>query len=637
MSVTTRVPQSEGRFLELLLAEASVTAFDEPVRAAKEAGADPEEIDRLETARALALQLHSVLDEHRRREAELAALYETAGDLIAIRDVQLVLQAIVRRARQLLNTDTAYLTLIDENRGDTYMRVTDGMLTEDFKHIRLPLGVGLGGLVAETATPYFTSDYLEDDRFVHTDEIDAVVKGESITAILGVPLRLRTEVIGVLFASHRQPRRFTPDEVNLLSSLAAHAAIALENARLFQEAQRAVNELNAANDLLKERHEAVERAVAIHSRLTDIVLEGGGLEDVADAVAEVLDGALAVVDGNCQELARTSGAGDLVLPDLSAAIEQARSTGRTVAVADEPGTWVVPVLASSDLLAAIVFDGPAELDDADRRTLERAAQVMALLLVNRRATAEAELRLRGELLRDLLSRPDGDPDALRERARLMSVSLDAQHAVIVASAPDSERSRLRAAASYLVHERGGIAGEHHGATVVLVPADDPDSAAALAREGFAAAIDAPVTCGVAGPAAGPHAIADAFEEADRCRRALLALEREGEYATPTELGLYRLVLSPTQQPEIADFVQEMLEPVVAYDAERDTDLIDTLEAYFANGCNARRTADALPIHVNTLYQRFDRISALIGEDWQDPERALHLHFALRIHRLRSQL
>jgi hypothetical protein len=103
--------------LQLLLEEAPAEAFEQPVREAVERGADEAEIAGLRADVAVALQIRTILAERRRREAELAALYETAGDLTSLRDVENVLQALVQRARRLMGTDVAYLTLFDEERG----------------------------------------------------------------------------------------------------------------------------------------------------------------------------------------------------------------------------------------------------------------------------------------------------------------------------------------------------------------------------------------------------------------------------------------------------------------------------------------------------------------------------------------
>ncbi len=133
----------------------------------------------------LALRVRAVMDARRRRESELTALVEVARDLASLRDSGGVLDAIVRRARTLVGTDVAYLTLFDPEAGDTIMRATAGSVSARFQNLRLPLGAGLGGLVAQTSHPYWTADYPEDERFRHTGEIDDVVGDEGLVAICG--------------------------------------------------------------------------------------------------------------------------------------------------------------------------------------------------------------------------------------------------------------------------------------------------------------------------------------------------------------------------------------------------------------------------------------------------------------------
>ncbi|HEX6873421.1 MAG TPA: diguanylate phosphodiesterase, partial [Micromonosporaceae bacterium] len=94
-------------FLDLLAREAPAVEFEAPVLEARAAGAPLDTIDELETARTLALRVRAVLDRRRRREAELSALFDTASDLAALHDLDAVLEAIVRRARKLLDADLA--------------------------------------------------------------------------------------------------------------------------------------------------------------------------------------------------------------------------------------------------------------------------------------------------------------------------------------------------------------------------------------------------------------------------------------------------------------------------------------------------------------------------------------------------
>ncbi|MGZ3147344.1 helix-turn-helix domain-containing protein [Lentzea chajnantorensis] len=511
----------------------------------------------------------------RRREAELAALFDTASELAGMREPDAVLRSIVRRARTLLGTDLSYLSMNDP--AGTYMRVTDGSVSPLFQQVRLGLGEGLGGLVAQTAQPYVTPDYFGDARFNHTGPIDSAVRDEGLVAILGVPLKLGSKVIGVLYAADRTAREFPPEEVSLLQSLADHAAIAIDTASLFETIQ--------ANNA------AMKRAEEAHDRLTDLVLRGGSAADVAAAVGELLGGAVEVLE--------------------TAPTPAVRANGRAVRI---DGVWVCAVLAGSELLGGVTLSGRPELSDADRRLFERSAVVTALLLLLRRTVAEAENKVRGELITDLL---DGrDPAGLLARARRVGVELTDPHVVLVAD------GNLGAATHYASVHRG-LAGSRDRDVVLALPSGSTAVAQEVAR-----ALGA--TVGASGPVAGPVAIAAAYEEARRCLRALRLLGREKDAATMADLGFVGVLLG--ERADVSGYVRSVLGPVLDYDTERGTELVHTLEVYFRCGASLSRAKAELHLHVNTVTQRLDRVTSLLG-DWQSPDRVLEVQLALRLLRL----
>ncbi|GII24440.1 helix-turn-helix domain-containing protein [Planosporangium mesophilum] len=616
-------------FLDLLAREAPTVEFDRPVLEARTAGAPPAVLDAIERARGVALGVRALLERRRRREAELSALIDTISDLATLHDLDAVLEAIVRRARKLLGTDVTYMTLRDSERGDTYMRVTDGSVSAQFQQLRLPMGAGLGGLVAQTATPYVTATYPGDGRFRHTTEIDAAVAEEGIVAILGVPLRLGSRIVGVLFAANRSARPFSRDEITLLGSLAAHAAVAIDNARLLAETRAALAELSTANRLISEHSASVERAAEAHDRMAGLVLHGGDVSDLAASVAELLAGALSVLDADGRCLASVGTVGP---PDaLADAAASARALGRTVQRGE---LWATVGGAGGQALCSLVLRPTGELAEADLRILERAAVVTALLLLSRRSLAEAESRVRGELLDDLVSRPIEDLEMVRERARRFGVDLDEVHAVLVLRGPAELRQRITAWAAGQAAHRGGLAAYRDGVGVLLVPGSQPgELARQLARE-VRAAVGVPVTVGAAGPVHAPDEVADAFAEAERCAGALVALGRAGEGASGADLGFVGLLLGSGDR-DIEGYVRAALGPVLDYDARHGTVLRQTLEAYFGVGASPARAAEVLHVHVNTVTQRLGRLANLLGADWQRPERALDLQLALRLYRLRD--
>ncbi|MFJ9929517.1 helix-turn-helix domain-containing protein [Streptomyces misionensis] len=634
------------RLLELLAAGAPAEDLGAVAVEARRSGATAQDLAEVEQATEAALRVQSTLRQHRRREAELTALFDTAGDLASLRDLDAVLRSIVRRARMLLGTDTAYLTLPDEEAGDTYMRVTDGSVSELFQNLRLQLGEGLGGLVAQTARPYASPDYRTDDRFVHTGSIDAGVLDEGLVAILGVPLLLGSgsggQVIGALFAADRTPRTFAPDEVALLCSLADHAAIAIDTAKAMADARTALAELAEANTVIREHSAAMQRAAESHDRLTDLVLRGGDVSDVAAAVAGLLKGDVAVHDGSGWPLTAvgehggtlTRGAPDAGGAEEAAALVAAAESSRATAHAVfRDGRWVCAVLAGHELLGCLVLYGRPELDDPDRRLFERSSVVTSLLLLLRRSVAETENRVRGDLVTDLLTAPDRDPAGLVARGRRLGIDLDRPHVLLVARADDAARGRLADAAVQYLFGNGGISAEHEGAAVLLLPCDGtaPGAAARAAAGQLGQLTGVPVTVAGAGPAAGPRALADAHAEGLRCLRALRVLGRTGHGASVAELGFLGVLLGDGH--DVDGFVTAVLGPLLEYDARRGTQLVRTLRAYFDRGGSLTRAKEELHVHVNTVVQRLDRVQALLGPDWNTPERALELQLALRLHLL----
>ncbi len=693
----------ENPYLELLARGAPAEAYERPVLRARADKAPADRLAALERAKLLALRVRGELEGRRRREAELSALFETAHDLAGLRDLDAVLQAIVQRARSLLGTEVAYLTLNDPTAGDTYMRVTDGSVSARFQQLRLGMGEGLGGLVAQTARPYVTESYLHDPRFQHTHAIDAGVMDEGLVAILGVPLLLGSGVIGVLFAADRRARVFEREQIALLGSFAAHAAVAIDTAHLLAETRTALTELEAANEIIRDRSRVIERASDVHDRLTELVLRGGGVHDVADALAEVLSGSVEFLEAD---------------EAPAAAVDRSRADGH--AVRDGEEDWVAAVSAGGELLGALVLRGHPRLDPVDQRTLERAAMVTSLLQLARRSAGEAEQRVRGELLDDLLDAPDREPRLLRERAARLQADLDTPHVVLAAgieapgpgtsatgpatgsgnthgnahgnthgsgsanahgnthgsgsgnthgnthgdahgSRPGSTsstsggapaedaagRRRLWSAASHLAATRHGLAAARDGGTVLLLPLADGETADALARRTarqLGTAVHAAVTVGasapVPAPAARPGEVAAGYAEARRCLAALRVLGRAGQGAAAEDFGFLGLLLAGTREgsPDgtgVQDFVNRTVGAVIDYDERRGTELIHTLDAYFAGGMSPARTKDALHVHVNTVAQRLERVGRLLGPDWQSPARSLEIQLALRLHRLAS--
>jgi DNA-binding PucR family transcriptional regulator len=201
--------------------------------------------------------------------------------------------------------------------------------------------------------------------------------------------------------------------------------------------------------------------------------------------------------------------------------------------------------------------------------------------------------------------------------------------VLVAHAEDQTPRRTLLLASHAAAGTGSVVGEHDGHVVALLPSTDPHAAAVeLARR---LASLGKVTVGAAGPVTLLDDVPAVWREAVRTTKAMGALGLAGRGASAAHLGFAGLVVG--SDPNVHDYVRAQLGPLLDYDARRGSELLKTLRAYFDAGGSPRHAATALHVHVNTVSQRIERISALLGTDWQRPDAALELQLALRLLRL----
>ncbi|MFI7446105.1 helix-turn-helix domain-containing protein [Nonomuraea sp. NPDC049714] len=615
-------------FLQLLVDEAPLPHYDEVLHDAVANAASPAEVADLHAEHTLALQLRDTLEKRRSRQEQQRALVECAKELAEDRsDPDTILSLIVSQAQRLLGCDMAYLSLNDNAARVTCMQVMVGATSSAWRDVRIPFGIGIGGRVAATGTPFSTPDYFSDERLTHDPVVDASVRAERQLSIVGVPLRT-SAVIGVLFAANRTPGWFSHDAIALLGSFAALAATAIEQARSRYDRDQTLTALRQANEALRQRTVDQERAVAAHDQSMAIVLRGGGVQEVVTAAGDQLGGVLAIFDEFETPVAWTPRAPEEVLKAMSVAAGGAH----------DGAYWVTGLVAGTENLGTLVWEPPVastEVGDLDRRLLARAAVVASLLQLFSRNLAAAEARVRGELLDDLLTPTPRTYSSLAERALRIGYQPQKRHAVVVAHIRAENRQSLASVASDLAAASDGLSTVRDGQAILVIPSDDPSLTGRRTARSMTMRLGSPVTVGAAGPVDDPADLPAAYAEALACAQALLRLERVGVAATAADLGYAGLLLG--DGASAVRFVARTLGPVIRHDEQRSTALMETLEAYFATGQSLVASAKRLHIHPNTVTQRLDRVRRLLGMDWNSPDHTLEVQLALRLHRLGREL
>jgi len=177
-----------------------------------------------------------------RKVSESQTLYEIGQEIGAQVALGPTLQLIVDRARDLLRADASRLALRQPDSETFAIQAHSGNVTDSFAVMRFRPGEGFVGRVILTGAPMIVGDYRQeypDSPFL------AAVEEAGVRAFIAVPLKARGAVIGVLAVDGRTPRAFREEDQQLLSALADQAAIAIENAKLYEQVKRHAEELEA--------------------------------------------------------------------------------------------------------------------------------------------------------------------------------------------------------------------------------------------------------------------------------------------------------------------------------------------------------------------------------------------------------
>ena len=405
---------------------------------------------------------------------------------------------------------------------------------------------------------------------------------------------------------------------------------------------------------------ALARVDALHTGLTEIVLEGGNLDGIAEEVARVLDiGVLFTsTDGRerasamPEELRERLAAHDLVDPTGRLRVER---IGAGVPVG--PGEIrILRVAAGGTDLARLVCLRPSEaISSDDVHALERAAAVAALLMTREQAVTAVENKYQGDFLRDLFLRRAGDERYVSEHAETFGWDLRRPVVVVVAELdpPTPEEEQVSQAVRRSWQERFSAAWrqvsrnldreipsvDFSSEVVTLLPFvesdDEPVAGNGIVRRAVTAVQGdrgggrRPFSVGVSRAAYLLDELPEAYAQA---RRAVEVGRRVNGPASTTffdQLGLHRLIALIPDAAELRAFTHDVLGPLAEPTPEA-ADLRETLQMLLDTNFNVAEAARLQFFHYNTMRYRVSKLERLLGPLASDPHLRLDVAVALRV-------
>jgi anti-sigma regulatory factor (Ser/Thr protein kinase)/putative methionine-R-sulfoxide reductase with GAF domain len=163
---------------------------------------------------------------------QLLHVYRLSEPALAELPLETLLDELLFRAKDILSVDTVAILLLDEDGKELVARAAKGIEEEVERGVRIPIGGGFAGRIAAERTPIFIADV------DHADVLNPILREKGIRSLLGAPLIVDGNAIGVLHVGTLEPRAFTNDDAALLQVVAARAGPAIERARLYEALDR---------------------------------------------------------------------------------------------------------------------------------------------------------------------------------------------------------------------------------------------------------------------------------------------------------------------------------------------------------------------------------------------------------------
>jgi sugar diacid utilization regulator len=560
---------------------------------------------------------------------EIAAFRSVAAALAEECDLDKIFHIVVDALSELTGADRCSLHLLDRETG-----LLHGKAAHAPRDIDAPVKLLVSGMpgddftreIVQTGRPVMVSDTLADPR-----PIRSAMRRWHARSVLGVPMVLRGEVIGILCLDNEDaPMEFTEIDQELALSFAELAATAINQVQLTAQLRQSV-------EVQGRQLEMLRRARRMEGQLADIALRGSGVRDLSETVAQLLSKPCAIYDEAFRCLARAGGSDDLrnklrilgefrshelvapVLANLPA--DRPQCIGPLPQLGIGHRLLITPIDLSGERQGYLVIVETAgrfgRLDDV---IVRRAAHNIALDRSRSRLDQDMEWHaieaLTGSLIR-------GEHQNVATRAHALGVDLTARRVVCLVGLRETgtfAHISPQQAAQLLTDRESpsAVIGAWSGsdiAVIIEVPKDlDRAGAIDWAKRRVNRVVK--VLSPEGGLCAAVSAPASALGDDVRAHReALQVLKSIREHQVDTEpavlaaddLGVARMFLASTSREDALEFARDTFGPVISGEIMKSEELLATLECFLRCERNVRDCADELGVHPNTVRYRLTNI------------------------------
>ncbi|MHC1759827.1 MAG: PucR family transcriptional regulator [Negativicutes bacterium] len=417
--------------------------------------------------------------------------------------------------------------------------------------------------------------------------------------------------------------------------------------------------------IVNKQNDFLSHSLQVHQKFMEIVSHGGTLKDMADCLAQLVENTTMIYDAvhDCSVWDGMPWSKQMIAEEanfefgLQAEIPDQYQKKHIEMKNVSCDYLEVPILSGNEVYGKVlVFETNRPLTPGDIQTMERLSTVAALKILNLLAFDQIERRYANEFLDQILfSKLEAE---WITRAKFFGWDLTISYIAFVLqiensrplSDEDGEKRMmltngriLKEITRYYKTSREVITGTKGDHVVLLMEIHNRDLASArqeaakqtelLRRELNARVGGETITIGIGRYHEGVGGFQKSYNEAIRALRIGKEIGFAGRDVHFNDLGVYRLLVLLETREEMKAYLQDYISRLIAYDEDKNTELVKTLTMYFRFRGNIRKISQELYTHYNTILYRIERIQKITGLNLEENEDLINLEIALKIQNL----
>lgn len=532
------------------------------------------------------------------------------------------------------NADYGTLWLYDEDKERIVCKASEGYRYEEIRHMEFELGEGPVGHAFEVGTPVLITDpnHVNFDEVKHISQENKRRWGRrveditNIRSVIAYPIVVEERIECVMYLGQMNSEHVLTDrDLWLLQIFTTQVGIAIRNAKQFAN-------IRQLNDSLIQRD-------AIHTTLTDLSVRNMGTEKIVEELSRMANQSLVFVDLLTNEMipAMSKLPSELSFSNLLRIIQK-ESQSKKIELNTIEGDVVYPIRSGSVVLGCLIAKSPQTLTRLGEIALEQGSAVLALERVQKQNVLAFYYKSQRELFEELLH--TNDPELLNEKANALGIREAEGFAVAMLQVTGcSDPQELEAHIFRLIAEVRSAAGARvqtvfgwQNKVILLAGVSGAIELGFFERQLDEMLLyradgrnDYVLHGGIGSLIASYGDIERSYREAEIALTNPLTGKLNHRLVRYTDIGISRLFTSRNTD-EVSKFLTDIFHPLSEIDRSGGM-LEQTLVVYFDKNRSAGEAAEALHIHINTLYQRLKKIEEVLGVSLKNADDALQLQLA----------